>query len=103
MHPIRRNVDQVNKRDKSREKGRKLGPMAGNKLFRPKVADGLCAVVNLGVLGIVGYQVYKRSTLVTEPRVNARPLAIISGGLIGLFILEGWATEAHLDTPQVRP
>jgi hypothetical protein len=60
-------------------------------------------VVNLGVLGIVGYQVYKRPSLITEPRVNARPLAVISGGLIGLFALEGWATEAYLNTPQVRP
>jgi hypothetical protein len=59
-------------------------------------------MVNLGVLGIVGYQVYKRPSLVTEPCVNARPLAIISGGLIGLFALEGWATDAYLNTPQVH-
>ena len=74
-----------------------------NKLFRPEVASGLFAVVNLGVLGIVGYQVYSRPSLVTEPRVNVRPLAVIFGGLIGLFVLEGWATNAYLNTPQVRP
>jgi hypothetical protein len=59
--------------------------------------------MNLGVLGILGYQVYKRPSLITEPRVDPRPLAILSGALIDLFVLEEWATEACLDIPQVHP
>ncbi|CAG7855194.1 SubName: Full=Related to 40S ribosomal protein S18-Coprinopsis cinerea {ECO:0000313/EMBL:CCA74180.1} [Serendipita indica DSM 11827] len=69
-----------------------------DKLFQPAVAGGFFAVVNLGVLGTVGYHVYKRPTLVTEPRMNARPLSYIGAGLFSLFTLESLAADAYLRT-----
>ncbi|KAG8814508.1 hypothetical protein FRC17_001100 [Serendipita sp. 399] len=71
-----------------------------DKLFQPAVAGGVFAVVNIGVLGTIGYHVYKRPTLITEPRLNARPLAYTSAGLIGLFTLESLAANAYLETAQ---
>jgi hypothetical protein len=47
-----------------------------------------------------------------QPVLSSPALAIMMAGSsrrdlpsypIGLFALEGWTTEAHLDTPQVRP
>lgn len=61
-----------------------------------------CFPVNIGVLGTVGYHVYHRPALVTKPRENVKPLAIIGTGLLGMFALEGWAAEAYLETDQVR-
>ena len=58
--------------------------------------------VNIGVLGTLGYNIYKRPTLVTEPRMNIKPLSYISAGLLTLFTLEGFAADAYLDTPQGR-
>lgn len=58
--------------------------------------------MNIGVLGTLGYNIYRRPTLVTEPRMNIKPLSYISVGLITLFTLEGFAADAYLDTPQGR-
>ncbi|KIM23475.1 hypothetical protein M408DRAFT_11503 [Serendipita vermifera MAFF 305830] len=71
-----------------------------DKLFQPAVAGGIFAVVNIGVLGTVGYHVYKRPTLITNPRMNIKPLSYISAGLLTLFTLEGLAAEAYLNTAQ---
>jgi len=56
--------------------------------------------VNIGVLGALGYNIYKKPSLITEPRTNIRPLAYISGGLITFFVLEGFIADKYLDTPQ---
>jgi hypothetical protein len=56
--------------------------------------------VNIGVLGTLGYNIYKKPSLITEPRMNARPLAYISGGLITIFALEGFVADQYLETPQ---
>ncbi|KAG8796843.1 hypothetical protein FRC16_009462 [Serendipita sp. 398] len=74
-----------------------------DKLFQPAVAGGVFAVVNIGILGTIGYHVYKRPTLITEPRMNARPLAYTSAGLVGIFTLESLAANAYLQTAQVCP
>ncbi|KAG8753312.1 hypothetical protein FRC14_006149 [Serendipita sp. 396] len=71
-----------------------------DKLFQPAVAGGVFAVVNIGILGTIGYHVYKRPTLITEPRMNARPLAYTSAGLVGIFTLESLAANAYLQTAQ---
>lgn len=56
--------------------------------------------MNIGVLGALGYNIYKKPSLITEPRTNIRPLAYISGGLITFFVLEGFIADKYLDTPQ---
>ena len=56
--------------------------------------------MNIGVLGTLGYNIYKKPSLITEPRMNTRPLAYISGGLITLFVLEGFTADKYLETPQ---
>ena len=52
--------------------------MAGEQAPQTRAVGSLFAVVNLCVLGTVGYYVYKRLSIITEPRVNSRPLAVIS-------------------------
>ncbi|PVF96143.1 hypothetical protein CPB86DRAFT_787292 [Serendipita vermifera] len=101
-----------NRKDKDRKRRRRVEEAerevetwlvwTKNKLFQPAFAGGIFAVVNVGVLSTVGYHIYKRPTLVTEPRLNARPLAYTSAGLLGLFTLESLAVNSYLNTPQGR-
>jgi hypothetical protein len=70
------------------------------RLIMPRCNTDKYFAVNMGVLGALGYNIYRKPSLITEPRMNARPLAYISGGLITLFALEGLAADKYLDTPQ---
>ncbi|KAK7692713.1 hypothetical protein QCA50_004346 [Cerrena zonata] len=66
-----------------------------NYLFRPAVAGGLLGLLNVGILGGVGYAAYTRPEL----RQDTKFLASTTAGILALFGAEGYATERYLETP----
>ncbi|KAG8806470.1 hypothetical protein FRC17_004972 [Serendipita sp. 399] len=91
------------RKEQAKEKGRQLQAEGKDlwahtkdRVFQPYVAGGLFSIVNLGVLGGLGYLLY------TEPSYR-RDYKVIGGSVAGIFLLfgaEGALTESYLQTPE---
>ncbi|KAG8767859.1 hypothetical protein FRC15_005452 [Serendipita sp. 397] len=81
---------------KFEDEGKDLWAVTKEKLFQPAVAGGLFSIVNLGVLGGLGYLFY------TEPSYR-QDYRIIGGSVAGVVVLfgaEGAMAESYLQTPE---
>jgi hypothetical protein len=76
------------------EEGIYLWNVLKERLFRPTVFGGLIGIVNVGLLGMAGYQFYTQPHL----RSDRRTIAWTAAGALALFSAEGYAVEAYRET-----
>lgn len=82
--------------DAAERRGLSLWENMKDKLLRPGVAGGLLGVVNIGLLGTLGYKLY------TEPhlRSDRRLLGWSATGALVVLGAEGFLAEAYRNTPE---
>jgi len=104
-HPTSGNTNGSAKRKERKERakevvegyekdGRQLWAQAKQKLLQPGVAGGLLGIVNVSLLGTLGYKLY------TEPglRTDQRFVSTSTVAALAVFGLEGWYAEAYRKT-----
>ncbi|ORY20876.1 hypothetical protein BCR39DRAFT_554668 [Naematelia encephala] len=77
----------------------KLGPYwekSKDIVLRPGTLGGLMGVVNVGILGTIGYFAYTRKDQPWDRRIVGGAIA----GTLALFSAEGYVTESYLQTPE---
>ncbi|WVR08541.1 hypothetical protein IAU60_005596 [Kwoniella sp. DSM 27419] len=67
-------------------------------VLRPGTLGGLMGVVNVGILGTLGYFAYTRRDQPWDRRIVGGAVA----GTLALFGAEGYVTESYLQTPEGR-
>jgi len=67
-------------------------------VLRPGTLGGLMGVVNVGLLGTIGYFAYTRRHQPWDRQIVAGTVA----GTLALFGAEGYVTESYLNTPEGR-
>nr|XP_031862533.1 uncharacterized protein CI109_002030 [Kwoniella shandongensis]KAA5529605.1 hypothetical protein CI109_002030 [Kwoniella shandongensis] len=65
-------------------------------VLRPGTLGGLMGVVNVGILGTIGYFAYTRKDQPWDRRIVGGAVA----GTLALFGAEGYVTESYLSTPE---
>jgi len=80
--------------DEHEEKGLRLWAQAKQKLLQPGVVGGLFGVVNVGLLGTLGYKLY------TEPGLRRDERFLTTSTVTALTVLglEGWYADAYRKT-----
>lgn len=79
----------------------KLGPYwekTKDVVLRPSTLGGLVGVMNVGLLGTLGYFAYTRRNQPWDQRVVAGAVA----GTLGLFTAEGYVADSYLNTEEGR-
>lgn len=76
------------------DEGLQLWAEAKDRLLRPGVLGGLMGVVNVGILGTFGYQLYYKPHL----RSDTRAITTAAIGTLVLFGAEGYVAEAYRET-----
>ncbi|KAK4688609.1 hypothetical protein P7C73_g1505, partial [Tremellales sp. Uapishka_1] len=102
--------------EKAEKKGKEIGKKANAELhkaedalapywektkdvvLRPGTLGGLMGVVNVGLLGTLGYFAYTRKDQVWDRRIVAGAVA----GTLALFGGEGYVADSYLSTPEGR-
>ena len=82
-------------RRKARKEGAALYRHSREVILRPGVLGGIVGVVNLGILGGVGYAAY---TNWDEQRWDRRVVSAVSVGLLGLWGGEGYLAEQYRES-----
>jgi len=77
---------------RAREEGSYYYNKTKNIVLRPGVLGGIVGVVNVGILGGVGYAAYVHWDM---PHWDRRTVSMISVGLLGLFAGEGFLGEEY--------
>jgi len=76
----------------AKEEGAALYRHTKEVVLRPGVLGGLAGVINVGILGTVGYFAYQNWNL---PHWDRRTVSMISAGLITLYAGEGYLAEQY--------
>ncbi|KZO95496.1 hypothetical protein CALVIDRAFT_564554 [Calocera viscosa TUFC12733] len=80
--------------EEAEEEATHLWGIAKQRLLQPGVLGGLIGLVNVGVLGGLGFVLYRHPNL----RTDYKRLGIAGGALVALFAGEGAAAEAYRKT-----
>ncbi|KZT52848.1 hypothetical protein CALCODRAFT_486795 [Calocera cornea HHB12733] len=80
--------------EEAEEEATHLWAIAKQRLLQPGVLGGLIGLVNVGVLGGLGYALYTHPSL----RADYKKLGIAGGAVFALFAGEGAAAEAYRKT-----
>ncbi|WVQ85945.1 hypothetical protein IAT38_008113 [Cryptococcus sp. DSM 104549] len=65
-------------------------------VLRPGTLGGLIGVVNVGILGTIGYFAYTKKDQRWDPKIVGGAVA----GTLALFGAEGYVAESYLETPE---
>ncbi|KAG8864656.1 hypothetical protein FRB96_005161 [Tulasnella sp. 330] len=79
---------------RAREEGSYYYNKTKNVILRPGVLGGIVGVVNVGILGGVGYISY---THWDKPQWDRRTVSAVTVGLLGLFTAEGFLGEEYVE------
>ncbi|WRT70693.1 uncharacterized protein IL334_007691 [Kwoniella shivajii] len=79
--------------ERAKSEGSKFYLQAKEVILRPQVAGGLAGVVNVAILGALGYFSYQN----WNRPWDRRTVSMISVGLLGLSGLEGYAGKVYAD------
>jgi len=82
--------------EETKEEGIYIWEEAKERILRPGVMGGLVGLVNVGLLGAFGYQLY------TQPRLRSDTRYLATAGVSGLVIMgaEGYVAESYRETPE---
>ncbi|ORX41014.1 hypothetical protein BD324DRAFT_647914 [Kockovaella imperatae] len=114
--PHKKDINMPESGESWQNKGKKMGRKAGDELdhaegaaaqywektkdvvLRPGTLGGLMGVVNVGILGTLGYYAYTRRDQPWDRRIVGGAVA----GTLALFGAEGYVADSYLDTAEGR-